>query len=623
MNAILTNNNPRSMLAHYFQYKSKKTNNSSSNTNTNTNTNSNSRKRFTPIIYNKNKIPYSNYTSFTDSVKNDKITDVLIVPSKYAVKYIDEEGIQGISKLTMNDRLLESMEEHNVNISYDFQDANNNTTLTNISAFLPLIFPLILLYSIFQTARQSTRNGGGGGGGGMMNPFGNGAGNKFEFIQNTNVKFDDVAGIDGAKNEIMEIVEFLKNPQKFLDAGATIPKGCLLSGPPGTGKTLMAKAIAGEANVPFIACSASQFIELFVGIGASRIRELFNKARQNAPCIIFIDEIDAIGKARGNSLNTGGGNDEREQTLNQLLTEMDGFNNNNGVIVLAATNREDILDKALLRPGRFDRKISISLPSMEGRLKILNIHAKNKKIDSESSLELLAKKTIGCNGAELMNILNEASIYAARDGRSIIKVSDMDEAFDKITIGLPKGSFMSQDTKNIVAYHEAGHAILGALIQNFDRISKVSILPRGNTGGVTQFIPDEDLINNGMYTKDYLFNKIVVGLGGRIAEELEFGDKNITTGAVNDIQVVTSIAKTMIQKYGFSKNLGLRDIDNIDNVSNETKYLIDEEIAKIIDDAYIYGKQLMMKHKNELHTIAEELLDRETINGKEVYEILQ
>ena len=575
--------------------------------------------KYTPIIYNVNKFQYSNYTTFTDKVKNNKITDVLILPTKHTIKYIDEEGVQGISRFYMNDRLLQSMEDHKVNISYDFQDTTN--TIGSISSFIPFIFPLILLYSIFQSARQNTQIGGGGGGG-MMNPFGNGGGNKFEFIQNTNVKFEDVAGIDGAKNEVMEIVEFLKDPQKFLDAGATIPKGCLLSGPPGTGKTLMAKAIAGEANVPFIACSASQFIELFVGIGASRIRELFKKSRENAPCIIFIDEIDAIGKARGNTINAGGGNDEREQTLNQLLTEMDGFNNNNGVIVLAATNREDILDQALLRPGRFDRKISISLPSMEGRLKILKIHAKNKNIQSESSLEILAKKTIGCNGAELMNIMNEASIYAARESRSIINDSDINEAFDKITLGLPKGSILSPETKRIVAYHEAGHAILGALIYNFDKIAKVSILPRGNAGGVTQFIPDENLINNGMYTKDYLFNKIVVGLGGRIAEELEFGDKNITTGAVNDIQVVTSIAKTMIQKYGFSKNVGLRDIDDIDNVSNETKYLIDEEITKVIDEAYSHGKRLMTKHKKELHMIANELLDRETINGNEVYELL-
>ena len=375
-----------------------------------------------------NNYEYSNYTRFVDKVEHDKISDVIIVPSKHAVKYENNEGITGFSKLDMNEKLLNTLEEHNVNISYDFQDTTN--MLGSIFNVLPLIFPFIILYSVFQN-RQSQ-------GGGMMNPFsGN---NKFEFIENTNVKFTDVAGIDEAKNEIMELVEFLKNPHKFTKAGAVIPKGCLLSGPPGTGKTLMAKAIAGEANVPFIACSASQFIELFVGIGASRIRELFKKARDSSPCIIFIDEIDAIGKSRGASIGSSGGNDEREQTLNQLLTEMDGFNENDGIIILAATNREDVLDNALLRPGRFDRKISISLPSYEGRLKILKIHSQKKQLEEELLLENLARKTIGCSGAELMNILNEASIYAARDDRVFISKKDLEDAFDKFCFAEYKDS---------------------------------------------------------------------------------------------------------------------------------------------------------------------------------------
>ena len=558
---------------------------------------------------------YSNYSAFVDKITRNKINEVVIVPTKNGVKYVSDEDVRGFSRLIMNDRLLERMEEHNVNISYDFQDQSVMAGLFN---FIPFIFPLVLLYSIIQNRQNQT----GGGGGGMMNPFGGGS-NKFEFIENTNVKFKDVAGIDEAKNEIMELVEFLKSPQKFMDAGAVIPKGCLLSGPPGTGKTLMAKAIAGEAGVPFIACSASQFIELFVGIGASRIRELFKKARGSSPCIIFIDEIDAIGKSRGSSINTNGGNDEREQTLNQLLTEMDGFNENDGIIVLAATNREDVLDKALLRPGRFDRKITISLPSYEGRIKILKIHSEKKQVQDEGALIDLAKKTIGCSGAELMNIMNEASIFAARNDRRIIVKNDLEEAFDKITIGLPKEKFISHKTIRIVAYHEAGHAILGALLQNFDKVSKVSILPRGNSGGVTQFIPDEAMINNGMYSREYLSNKIIVGLGGRIAEELIFGEKETTTGAVNDIQVVTSIAKTMVEKYGFSKDLGLLDISDIKNVSDDTRKKIDNEVAKIITDSYETAKTLIEDRIDVLTLIADTLMKEETIDGDKIYELLE
>lgn len=550
-------------------------------------------------------IPYSN---FTKEVKAGKIDRVLILPGRHELKFENTEGEYGLTKLDVDSKLLEMMTVQDVTIDYKYEDQ------PGIISYIWLLLLPLMIYSLF--ARQTINRGQGGN---AFNPFGD----KFDVTEKTNICFDDVAGIDEAKNEIMEIVEFLRNPEKFKKAGAVIPKGCLVSGPPGTGKTLMAKAIAGEADVPLIACSASEFIELFVGIGASRIRDLFTKARKLSPCIIFIDEIDAIGKSRTNGMNIGGGgNDEREQTLNQLLTEMDGFGDNEGVIVIAATNREDVLDEALLRPGRFDRKINISLPNSEGRLKILKIHSKNKRLISTVNLTDLSKKTIGCSGADLMNIMNEASILAARDGRDGIMQMDLEEAFDKVSIGLKRPLITSDYMKRLVAYHEAGHALLGAMCDNFDKVSKVTILPRGGTGGVTQFIPDEDAMNNGIYSRDYLINRIIVGLGGRIAEEIVYGEDKVTTGAVNDIQVVTSMARTMVEKYGFSKQVGMQEINERQQRSISLQEEIDKEVSEIIGDAYTKGMNLLVINRTILDMLAERLIEEETVHGVDVYNLI-
>lgn len=556
---------------------------------------------------------YETYSEFVDNVKHDVIKNVLILPNKSKIRFEDTDGFYGESTLQVGENLLKTMEEHNVNIAFDYKSEDGFFNNTLISFLLPFIlYFLFMRFMFFGGANSLTSN----------NPFGDSK-KEFEVVKDIDIKFDDVAGIDEEKTELQEIVKFLQNPEIFENAGAVIPRGCLLSGPPGIGKTLMAKAVAGEANVPFIAVSASQFIELFVGIGASRIRNLFKIARENSPCIIFIDEIDAIGKSRLNNAGFGGGgNDEREQTLNQLLTEMDGFAKNEGIVVLAATNREDVLDSALLRPGRFDRKISISPPSYEGRLKILEIHSKNKQIeDKDENLILLARKSIGCNGAELMNILNEASILAARNERIHITYDDLEEAFDKITIGLSKKVTLSETTKKVVAYHEAGHALLGALLDNSDDILKVTILPRGNTGGVTQFVPNEDLINGGMYTREYLFNKMIIGFGGRIAEYMVFGKQQVTTGAANDLKVIASIAKNMVEVYGFSDKYTWIKNDEQTGRSNEYLALADIDEVDLINDAERIAKSMLVEHKDKLDKLANRLLEKETITGYEVKEI--
>ena len=380
---------------------------------------------------------------------------------------------------------------------------------------------------------------------------------KVEFEPNTGVSFADVAGIDEAKEELEEIVNFLKYPAQYAKLGAKIPRGALLVGPPGTGKTLLAKAVAGEAGVPFVSVSAAEFIEIYVGVGASRVRDLFKKAKENAPCIVFIDEIDAVGRQRG--VGTGQGNDEREQTINQILTEMDGFEGNSGIIVLAATNIPDVLDKALLRPGRFDRQVQVTLADQEGREAILRVHARDKRLADEVSITDIAKKTIGMNGAELANVLNEAAISTARNFKPEIENDDVDYAIERMQLGLEKqGRDFSEYRQNLVAYHEAGHALLGVLMEDYDELNKISIVPRGNSGGVTLFTPDEE--KGGMYPKDYLLNRSCVGMGGRIAEEMTNGKKKITTGAQNDFEVATNTARMMVEQMGMSERIGPRNI---------------------------------------------------------------
>merc|ERR1711966_541449 len=407
-----------------------------------------------------------------------------------------------------------------------------------------LLFPLIAFGGLFFLFRCAQ---GGQGGGGPMGPggpmdFGKSK-SKFQEVPETGVLFEDVAGVDGAKLELQEVVDFLKNPDKYTQLGAKIPKGCLLVGPPGTGKTLLAKAVAGEAGVPFFSCAASEFVELFVGVGASRVRDLFEKAKSKAPCIVFIDEIDAVGRQRGAGM--GGGNDEREQTINQLLTEMDGFEGNTGVIVLAATNRPDVLDSALLRPGRFDRQVTVDRPDVAGRIRILKVHSRGKTISPDVDFEKVARRTPGFTGAGLANLMNESAIIAARRELTEISKEEIADALERIVAGAAKeGAVMSEKKKRLVAYHEAGHAIVGALMPEYDPVAKISI------------VPSEERLESGLYSRNYLENQMAVAMGGRVAEEIIFGPEGVTTGASNDFQKVSSTARMMVEQMGFSDKIG-------------------------------------------------------------------
>lgn len=437
------------------------------------------------------------------------------------------------------------------------------------------------------------------------------------------VKFSDVAGALEEKAELEELVDFLKNPDKFIALGARIPKGILLVGPPGTGKTLLARAVAGEAGVPFFSISGSDFVELYVGVGASRVRDLFNQAKKNKPCIIFIDEIDAVGRKRGAGM--GGGHDEREQTLNQLLVEMDGFGKNEGVIMIAATNRPDILDPALLRPGRFDRQVVVSLPDVRGREEILKVHTRNKPLSDEVNLETLAKTTAGYSGADLENVMNEAAIFAARREHMEIKQQDLEDANIKVMMGSEKRSrVISDGEKRLTAFHEAGHAVLAHIVDKSSVVNQVSIIPRGRAGGYTMYFPKED----SMYmTRNEMLNRIVVLLGGRVAEELTSDD--ITTGASNDLERATEIARDMVVKYGMSKNIGPvsyhsedevflgRDFAHSQKYSEETASSIDAEVKAIMTERYNEAKKLLAEHRDKLTSLAELLIKEETINGEQ------
>ena len=447
----------------------------------------------------------------------------------------------------------------------------------------------------------------------------------------TRVTFKDVAGIDEVIEEVKEIVDYLKNPGRFARLGARVPKGILLVGPPGTGKTLLARAIAGEANVPFFSISGSDFVEMFVGVGAARVRDMFQKAKQNAPCIIFIDEIDAVGRKRGAGI--GGGHDEREQTLNQLLAEMDGFEGNSGVIVLAATNRPDVLDPALLRPGRFDRKIVVPLPDVRGRKAILEVHTRDKKLAPDVDLEVLAKRTPGFAGADLANLCNEAALLAARQNKPYIEMSDFEEALDRVLMGLKRqGIYISDEERRIIAYHEAGHALLSKLLPHADPVHKVTIIPRGKGAlGATVPLPTEDRY---ILTKSELLDRITVLFGGRAAEELVTGEAS--TGAQDDLKQATELAKRMVVEFGMSEEVGPlslaeerlnvflgEEIVKSEEHSEELNAVIDREIRKIVDHCYARAKELLREHREALDRLARELLSRETLDGSEIDEILK
>ncbi|WP_438348294.1 ATP-dependent zinc metalloprotease FtsH [Paenibacillus sp. FA6] len=492
--------------------------------------------------------------------------------------------------------------------------------LTLLSSFIPLILMFVLFFFIFNQSQ-------GGGGGKVMN-FGKSKARLYN-EEKKKVSFEDVAGADEEKQELIEIVDFLKDPRKFAAVGARIPKGVLLVGPPGTGKTLLARAVAGEAGVPFFSISGSDFVEMFVGVGASRVRDLFENAKKNAPCIIFIDEIDAVGRQRGAGL--GGGHDEREQTLNQLLVEMDGFGGNEGIIMIAATNRADILDPALLRPGRFDRQITVDRPDVKGREAVLKVHARNKPFTDDVRLDVIAKRTTGFSGADLENLLNEAALIAARRNRRDISMSEVDEAIDRVMVGTEKRSRVISDReKRIVAYHEAGHTIAGYFLEHADMVHKVTIIPRGRAGGYVIMLPKEDRM---LMTKNELLDRVTGLLAGRVAEEVFIGE--IGTGAYSDFQQATGIVRSMIMEYGMSEKLGPmqfgssqgqvflgRDIGHEQNYSDSIAYEIDQEMQNFTNYCYERCKDLLIKHTKEMHLIANTLLERETLEIDQIKQLI-
>ena len=452
---------------------------------------------------------------------------------------------------------------------------------------------------------------------------------RFQMEAKTGVLFDDVAGIQEAKEELQEVVTFLKKPERFTAVGARIPKGVLLVGPPGTGKTLLAKAIAGEAGVPFFSISGSEFVEMFVGVGASRVRDLFKKAKENAPCIIFIDEIDAVGRQRGAGI--GGGNDEREQTLNQLLTEMDGFEGNTGIIIIAATNRPDVLDSALLRPGRFDRQVTVDPPDMKGRLDVLKVHARNKKLDDRVSLDVIARRTPGFTGADLANLLNEAAILTARRRKEAITMQEVDDAVDRVVAGMEGTPLIDGKSKRLIAYHEVGHGMIGTLVRDHDPVQKVTLIPRGQAQGLTWFAPNEE---QGLTTKSQLRARIMGALGGRAAEDVIFGQDEVTTGAGNDLQQVTNMARQMVTRFGMS-DLGLlslegqsqevflgRDLMTRSEYSDRIASLIDGEVRAIVAQSYKDTVQIIRENRVVIDRLVDLLIEKETIDGDEFRQIV-
>ncbi|OKH18849.1 cell division protein FtsH [Hydrococcus rivularis NIES-593] len=509
------------------------------------------------------------------------------------------------------------------NISLDAHPIRNDGALWGFLG--NLLFPILLIAALFFLFRRSSNIPGGPGQ--AMN-FGKSRA-RFQMEAKTGVTFDDVAGIDEAKEELQEIVTFLKQPEKFTAVGARIPKGVLLVGPPGTGKTLLAKAIAGEAGVPFFSISGSEFVEMFVGVGASRVRDLFKKAKENAPCLIFIDEIDAVGRQRGAGI--GGGNDEREQTLNQLLTEMDGFEGNTGIIVIAATNRPDVLDSALMRPGRFDRQTIVDAPDFKGRLAILEVHARNKKLAPEVSLEGIARRTPGFSGADLANLLNEAAILTARRRKEAISMLEIDDAVDRVVAGMEGTPLVDSKSKRLIAYHEVGHAIVGTLVEAHDPVQKVTLIPRGQAQGLTWFMPSEE---QGLIAKSQLMARIAGAMGGRAAEEEIFGYDEVTTGAGGDLQQVTELARQMVTRFGMS-DLGPLSLEGQEGevflggglmtraeYSEEVAARIDKQVREIAEQGHNLARQIIRDNREVIDRLVDLLIDKETIDGEEFRQIV-
>jgi len=541
------------------------------------------------------------YSDFIKGVKKNEIVKAEINPQSDIVYFEEKNGTVGTSYYTPSEDFWKTMSESQ--IDFDLVRTPIGGTFNDFVSFMFITIGFFAIFRMFSGGGQSAFS--------MMK-------NDIDVESQITTRFEDVQGIDSAKDELEEIVDFLKQPEKYFGTGAKIPKGALLTGKPGTGKTLLARAIAGESSVPFIQCSGSSFVEMFVGVGAKRVREVFEIARENEPCIIFIDEIDAIGKKR--SMNGFASNDEREQTINQLLTEMDGFDNTSQIVVIGATNRIDILDDALLRPGRFDRKIQVSLPDVHGREEILKVHAKDKMLSVDVSLRDLAKQTTGFSGADLANVMNECAIRAVRDGKSGMITPDIvEDVYQRIVVGAKGNRSVSGARKARVAYHEAGHAIIGVLMREYDEVRKVSILPRGDAGGVTYFQPSTDDI--GMYTKDYLLSQIKVALGGHAAEEIVYGREHVTTGASSDFQQTFNIAREMVTTYGMSETIGKMNI-NPDLISPVTANHIDIEIHDIVENCYTEVKELLNTYRVKLEHLKEILVEEEIVDGSVVYEMI-
>lgn len=573
---------------------------------------------FIIINFNKNKSKII-FSDFLYKISKGEILSINIRSNNIKGYYVNGKCFSTLAP-NIYPQLIDDLRYHNVKISI----FSSNSFLSSFFSFILYLMPTLLLIIAWIYLMRNMQ------GGGKILGFGK---SKARIVHNNSKKviFSDVAGVNEAKDELNEIVEFLKNPMKFNKLGGKIPKGCLLIGAPGTGKTLLAKAVAGESGVPFFNISGSDFVEMFVGIGASRVRDMFNKAKKYIPCIIFIDEIDAVGRHRGVGL--GGGNDEREQTLNQLLVEMDGFSENQGIIVIAATNRPDVIDKALLRPGRFDRKILIPLPDINGRAEIIKVHIKNIPIDNSINIYNLARSTSGFSGADLSNLINESALNAAKKNKNFVTMEELETAKDKIIMGSEKKSMiMTEKQKKITAYHEAGHALITIFTRHNYPIHKVTIIPTNKALGYVSRLPKEEQYH---ITKNQSFNDIIISMGGRVAEEIIFGKKNITNGSSSDILQATNIAKEMITKWGFSETIGFRCIGkNINNLYNSNKTddnnIISEELLKKIDFeinhflnyAYSEARKIIVNHIEYLHILANNLIYFETLSGEEINKII-
>lgn len=559
------------------------------------------------------------FSEFMNHVENKKVSEVTIEGASISGTYVDGKRFYTYAPFDPN--MVEMLRKNDVKVTAQPEDTTSNTLWGVLISWFPMIL-LIGVWIFFMRQANSGNN--------KAMSFGK---SRARLIENTKkVTFKDVAGADEAKQELEEIIDFLKDPDKFQRLGGKIPKGVLMVGPPGTGKTLLAKAVAGEADVPFFSISGSDFVEMFVGVGASRVRDMFAQAKKNAPCLLFIDEIDAVGRHRGAGL--GGGNDEREQTLNQLLVEMDGFEANENVILIAATNRPDVLDPALLRPGRFDRQVTVTNPDKKGREEILKVHVKKVPLAKDVNLSVIARGTPGFSGADLANLVNEAALLAARKNKHKVTSSDFDEAKDKVLMGSERRSMaMDENEKKLTAYHEAGHAICSLYVESTDPIHKATIIPRGRALGMVQQLPEKDQYS---YSRIKMLSRLIIMMGGRVAEELKFGEKNVTSGASSDIAAATNLARSMVTEWGMSEKLGPvlyaentgevflgKSVTQSKNMSEETVRLVDAEIKQLVVDAHDKAYKLLQEKSEEWERLAQALLEYETLTGEEIEQVIK